>query len=299
MNESNVGVSPGVGTEPAKAAADAPATPRRGGGQLVSNSPLAAFLPNRVVSRPVMLGIILFQIAAAFALWTFSPYKVLPRPGEVLTALQDLWATQGLIPELFTSFLLNVKALLWATLISLTLSYLTVLPFFRPLVNALSKGRFLSMAGFTLVFTLVFQTGARIQVALLTFSMTVFFLTSMAAVIAGIPKADFDHARTLRMSEWRVVWEVVVLGTLDKAFEVMRQNAAIGWTLLTFVEGLVRANGGVGVLLANQGKYLNYAAIYGIQLCILLLGLFQDYVLGLLRKICCPYADLTLERKEG
>jgi len=129
--------------------------------------------------------------------------------------------------------------------------------------------------------------------------MTVFFLTSMASVIANIPKADFDHARTLRMSEWRVVWEVVVLGTIDEAFEVMRQNAAIGWTLLTFVEGVVRSEGGAGVLLLNQGKYLNYAAVWGIQICILLLGLGQDYLLGLLRRLCCPYADLTLERKGG
>jgi len=232
-------------------------------------------------------------------LWSNSQYKALPQPGEVLTALRDLWATQELIQNLFKSLRLNLVALAWATGISLVLSYLTVLPFFRPVVNALSKGRFLSMAGFTLVFTLVFGGGQRLQVSLLVFAMTVFFLTSMASVIANIPKADFDHARTLRMSEWRVVWEVVVLGTIDEAFEVMRQNAAIGWTLLTFVEGVVRSEGGAGVLLLNQGKYLNYAAVWGIQICILLLGLGQDYLLGLLRRLCCPYADLTLERKGG
>src|SRR6266404_4419909 len=50
--------------------------------------------------------------------------------------------------------------------------------------------------------------------------LTVFFLTSMVAVVEEIPKSQFDHARTLRMTEWRVVWEVVVLGTLGAAIEV-------------------------------------------------------------------------------
>ena len=73
-------------------------------------------------------------------------------------------------------------------------------------MTAISKGRFLSLAGFTLIATLLFEGGA-IKTALLTFSITVFFITSMASVIAAIPKSEFDHARTLRMSEWRVVWK--------------------------------------------------------------------------------------------
>jgi len=29
------------------------------------------------------------------------------------------------------------------------------------------------------------------------------------------------------MGSWRTMWEVVVLGQIDKAFDVLRQNAAI------------------------------------------------------------------------
>ena len=38
------------------------------------------------------------------------------------------------------------------------------------------------------------------------------------------------------------------------------------------------------------------SAVFAIQLTILVLGLAQDYGIGLLRKIFCPYAGLTLER---
>ena len=38
------------------------------------------------------------------------------------------------------------------------------------------------------------------------------------------------------MGEWRVVWEVVVRGTRDQAIDVMRQNAAMGWMMLTMAK---------------------------------------------------------------
>jgi NitT/TauT family transport system permease protein len=257
----------------------------------------AAFMPNRAISGGAMRIIIVVQIVIAFLIWLNSPFKVLPRPDEVLSALKNLWLTQGLGPELIASFKINVEALAWTALISLVLSYLTVLPFFRPLVAALSKGRFLSLVGFTFVFTLLVGGGHPLKLSLLVFGMTVFFLTSMASVIAAIPKAAFDHARTLRMSEWRVVWEVVILGTADAAFEVMRQNAAIGWMMLTMVEGISRSEGGVGAMLLNQSKHFRLAEVFAIQIVILLVGLFQDYAIGGLRRLSCPYADLTLERR--
>jgi NitT/TauT family transport system permease protein len=258
---------------------------------------LAPFLPNRVVSPATLRLIAVVEIALALLVWLNSPFDVLPRPMEVFRALRILWTTQGLGRELITSFTLDLQALGWATLISLGLAYLTVLPIFRPIVAAISRGRFLSLAGFSLVFTLIFGGGRPLKVSLLAFGITVFFVTSMAAVIASIPKSEFDHARTLRMKEWQVVWEVVILGTADKAFEVLRQNAAIGWMMLTMVEGIVRSEGGVGTMLLNQGKHFRLADVFAIQIVILVVGLFQDYAIGALRRFLCPYADLTLERK--
>lgn len=244
-----------------------------------------------------MRAIVAVQVALALGLWILSPFKVLPRPDEVLRALQSLWFEQGLSRELVTSFRVNLEALGLTGLISLALCYLTVLPVFRPIVMAVSKGRFLSLVGFTFVFTLIVGGGHPLKLWLLVFGMTVFFVTSMAATIAQIPRAAFDHARTLRMSEWEVVWEVVILGTADLAFEVLRQNAAIGWMMLTMVEGISRSEGGIGAMLLNQSKHFHLAEVFAIQLLILGVGLAQDYGIGLLRRLACPYADLTLERR--
>jgi NitT/TauT family transport system permease protein len=249
--------------------------------------------PNQIPSRGAARLLILVQCAAALAFWWMSPLEVLPRPDEVLRAFGGLWLEQGLGRELLTSFTMNLQALALTVVLGLLLSYLTVVPFFRPLASAVSKGRFLGLIGLTFVFTLMLSGGHSLKVALLVFGMTVFFVTSMSEVVAAIPKENFDLARTLRMREWRVVWEVVVLGTADKAFEVLRQNAAIGWMMLTMVEGISRSEGGVGAMLLNQNKHFHLAEVFAIQLSILAVGLLQDQVLRALRQLLCPHAELA------
>jgi NitT/TauT family transport system permease protein len=264
----------------------------------VATAELAAiFAPNRVLSRATMRLLIAAQAGAALLFWWVSPLGVLPNPAEVATALRGLWLEQGLGRELITSFTTNLEALAITLVISLVVSYLTVVPFFRPIGAAVSKGRFLGLIGLTFLFTLVVGGGHPLKVSLLVFGMTVFFVTSMIDVVAAIPKEQFDHARTLRMGEWRTVWEVVVLGTKDKAIELLRQNAAIGWMMLTMVEGIARSEGGVGALLLNQNKHFHLAEVFAIQLLILAVGILQDYGIGVLKRLLAPYAELTLERR--
>jgi NitT/TauT family transport system permease protein len=256
-----------------------------------------AFRPNRVVSRATLQILIAAQVLIFLLIWWRSPFAVLPRPDEVIKALGSLWMTQGLGPELWTSFKANLEALAITLVISLGLSYLTVLPVWRPIVTAISKGRFIGLTGLTFIFTLVFGGGHPLKISLLVFGMTVFFVTSMASVVAAIPKEKFDYARSLRLSEWRVVWEVVVLGTADQAIEVLRQNAAMGWMMLTMVESISRSEGGVGAMLLNQNKHFHLAEVFAIQGLILIVGLVQDYGIGFTKKLLLPYANLTLERQ--
>lgn len=257
---------------------------------------LHLFLPNQTISKTTVLLLVSAQVVGLFLLWMFSPFVFLPTQTETLQAFSDLWQA-GLGIELLTSFTLNLQAIGVATALSLLLAYATVLPFFRPIVAAISKLRFLSLVGLTFFFTLATSSGHTLKLYLLVFSISVFFVTSMADVLAAIPKTQFDLARTLKMGSWRIVWEVIIIGQMDKAFDVLRQNAAIGFMMLTMIEGMSRSEGGIGTVLLNQNKHFKLAAILAIQIVILLLGLGQDYAIGALRKLFCPYADLTVERK--
>jgi NitT/TauT family transport system permease protein len=250
--------------------------------------------PNRTLSRKALATIFATQGAIALLIWMYRSWEVLPTPVEVFASLQRLWMSQGLARELATSVALNAEALVIATAISLAIAYCSIMPLARPLVALVSKARFLGMAGLTLVFTLAVGGGHPLKVALLVFGISVFYATSMTATIATIDREKFDHARTLGMSEWRIVWEVVVRGTLADALEGLRQNAAIGWMMLTMVEGISRAEGGLGAMLLNQNKHFHLAEVFAIQLLIVVVGVTQDALLGKFRRMVCPYAELKV-----
>ncbi len=255
------------------------------------------FLPNRPVDRAMMLGLTAFWVALAFLAWLAVPFETLPKPGEVWHALGSLWWEHGMGPELFTTIRLILHALLLTVLISLALSYATVIPFFRPVVEAVSKLRFLGLTGLVVPFTLFTGGGYDLKVAMLTFGMTTFFVTSMAQAVVEIPREQFDHMRVLGASEGRILWEVVIRGTLDKGLEVMRQNLAIGWALITMVEGISRAEGGLGAMILNQNKHFKLAEVYAILLVILVVGLVLDYAVGVLTRVLCPYVQMERVRR--
>src|SRR5271156_4758467 len=260
------------------------------------NDFISAFTPNKAVSKSTIKMIIGVEVAIFFLLWTFSSFALLPSNSEVWSAFCEQWG-QGLPGELIVSFSANLEAIGISCIISLGLAYLTVLEGFRPIVTALSKMRFLSMMGLSFFFTVATHNAHQLKISLLTFSISVFFVTGMADVIEQIPKEQYDLARTLRMGPWRTVWEVVVLGQIDKGFEVLRQNAAIGWMMLTMIESMVRSEGGIGAMLSTANKHFYLSAVFAIQITILLLGLFQDYMIGVSKRMFCPYSALESEHK--
>jgi NitT/TauT family transport system permease protein len=187
----------------------------------------------------------------------------------------------------------------WSTAISLGLAYLSVVPAVRPLADFVGKFRFWGFAGATVLFTLLLQGGHALKVALVTFGITGFFVRSMCDEVQAIPRERFEYARTLGMGPWRIAWEVVVLGTLDRAFDVLRQNAAMAWMLLTMVETLVRSEGGIGVVLANQTKHMDLAGVAAIQAIVFAIGIVQDALIGAFKNLVCPYAALKTERSRS
>lgn len=242
-------------------------------------------------------AITLAWVAVLLTVWSFGSAFSLPSLGELPGAWQRMVTQEGLIHELGVSLTLNFEAIVISTVLSVGLSYLTVTKTVRQPVAMLSKFRFFGMAGFVIIFTRIFGGGHGLKLALLVFGMSSFFLTSMIDVVSSASREEFDHARSLRMSRGRAVWEVVIVGRADQAFDSLRQNAAIGWMMLTMVEGLVRFEGGVGVLMLNESKYRNLDAVFAIQLTILAIGILQDQGIAFLKNLCCPYAKLSLENK--
>lgn len=249
-----------------------------------------AFTPDARTSstdRTVIAGV---WVIAAYLIWQFVDIPFLPKPEAVLNAF-DVLRAQGVFLEFGTSIWTMTEAILWTIIISLGLAYASVLPALKPAVTFVSGLRYLGLVGLMLFFTLIAPSGHALKVMVLTFGMTVFYLRDMVAVVNGIAQERYDHAKTLGMGPIQMVWEVVVLGTLADAIESLRVNAAMGWMMLTMVEGVVRSEGGIGVVLLNMNRHMDLAAEAAILIVLFMLGLLQDFMIGAASDyIICPYA---------
>ena len=252
----------------------------------------SGFLPNRVLRASTTGLIVAVWIVVALALWLASPWQSLPKPFEVWHALGALWWQRGMGPELFVTLRLILHATLITTVVSLLLAYASVVPVIRPVVAGVAKLRFLGLTGLVFPFTLMTGGGYGLKVALLVFGMSTFFVTAMERIVADIPRARFEHMKVLGAGELRTVWEVVVRGTLEQALDVTRQNVAMGWSMITMVEGISRAEGGLGAMLLNENKHFLLPEFYAILLVILVVGLAIDFAMGLVERVVCPWASL-------
>ncbi|WP_324673272.1 hypothetical protein [Hymenobacter sp. GOD-10R] len=250
------------------------------------------FTPNANPQRLVFMSMVAAQAFVLLLLWMFYPLQLFPSLGDVFRSLGSLIADQGLIQELWASMTTALQSIAIATVLALLISYLTALPFFRPIAYAATKMRYLTLTGLTFFMALMVSSGHEVKLSVLIFGATVYLVTGMTSVILTTTQEEMDHARTLGMSEWRAFYEVVVLGKLDEMLEVVRQNFAIIWTMITLVETLYQSEGGIGLLLYKQNRYLHLDGVVAIQLVILATGALQDYVFVLLRRVFFPYSWL-------
>lgn len=244
-----------------------------------------------VLSRWMSI-ILVVQAVIAIAAWTLAGSTVLPSPLEVVKAWSDLVQKQDLLFELWASVKVNLLALIISSVAAITVAALSTAAIFQPMARFWSSLRFLGFAGLTYVFMLISSDSYWLRVWLLSFGMFVFLVTSLLAEIKSLPSEQVDHCRTLGMSGWRITYELVLLGKSDVTLDLIRQNAAVGWTLLTLVEGMTRNEGGIGALLLNQNRYFLLAGVFAIQITILVYGLGQDVFLGYLKTVVCPHARL-------
>jgi NitT/TauT family transport system permease protein len=251
-----------------------------------------AFRPNAVLPSGAYHTLLIVELCVFVGLWLLLP-AIIPGPVRVFNALMDLINNEGLITELWTSLTLNLEAIALSTVLSLLVAYGAAIPAFKPIATVISKGRFLSLIGLSFVMTLYVGGGHPLKLAMLTFGMSVFFVTSMVDVVLQVPRDTLDYVRTLRAGEWQVLWEARVRGTMGTAFDIIRQNAAMGWLMLTMVEGLVRSEGGIGRLLLDQQKHFSLESIFAVQLVFVLVGIGQDMLIAWLKDVVAPWASLA------
>lgn len=250
------------------------------------------FRPFELVNHRQQWLIMGCWLALVMGYWFLSSVgnkHLFPTPGQVWDGFLSLYR-EGLVVHLGSSLWLCLQATVLSIMVSLAVVYLSPLPALAPLARLFSKLRYLPLTGITFYLAILVQDARSMQVSVLFIFMSLYFVTSLLAVLQDIPAQEIDHARSLKCSRWEVLWEVVIKGRLDYVLDVLRQNLSITWMMLVTVESILVAAGGLGVLIKNSDKYMNHGRIVALQLVILLVGLLLDRMLQAARKTFFRYS---------
>lgn len=239
--------------------------------------------------RLLIIGIWVLLLMVWWFISSAGQKHLFPTPGQVWDGFQSLY-NEGLVVHIGSSLALCAKATLLSVVVSLIIVYLSPLPALRPIALLFSRLRYLPLTGITFYLAILVSNARTMQVGVLFIFMSLYFITSLLAVLKDIPADEIDHARSLKCNRWEVLWEVVIKGRFDYVIDVLRQNLAITWMMLVTVESILVAAGGLGVLIKNSDKFMNHGRIVALQLVILLVGLLLDWLLQVLRKSLFKYS---------
>jgi ABC-type nitrate/sulfonate/bicarbonate transport system permease component len=255
------------------------------------------FEPLHNFSRKNMLLLVVAETLLALLLWQLNGNGLIPTPAKVGSAIVKIISTGDFWDNFFSSLSLTLKGMGIAIIIALLICYLSLIPFFQPLARFVIKCRYLTLTGLIFLFTLLTPNAGQLKVTMLVFGIVPFFVTSFLSIIDGINIQEYELCKTLGMSSWRTLREVIIVGRLDQVLEIMRQNFAISWLMITMVEGYSMSEGGLGAMMIKSNKYLDMGTVFGILVIIFLIGIFFDYVLGQLRYWLFPYTKLQIRSK--
>jgi ABC-type nitrate/sulfonate/bicarbonate transport system permease component len=244
------------------------------------------FRPFEKIDFKQKMTIIGIWIALVLGYWFYASLgskHLFPTPAQVWEGMQSLY-NEGLVVHIGSSLGLCLQAAIISLLISLTIVYLSPLPALKPVAVFFSRLRYLPLTGITFYLTMLVSGARTMQVWVLVVFMSLYFITSLLAVLKDIPADEINHARSLKCSRWEILWEVIIKGRLDYVLDVLRQNLAIIWMMLVTVESILVAAGGLGVLIKNSDKFANHGRIVALQIIILLIGLLLDWILHVIRK---------------
>jgi ABC-type nitrate/sulfonate/bicarbonate transport system permease component len=229
-------------------------------------------------------------------IWELNGGGLIPSPSKIAVAIVNLLSSSYFYDNLFSSLSLTMEGMGISILIALFVTYMSLIPAFNPIAKFIIKCRYLTLTGLIFLFTLLTQNGHDLKISLLLFGIVPFFVTSLLSIIDSINAQEYELCKTLRMNSWHTMYEVVIRGRLDQVIEVMRQNFAIAWMMITMVEGLNMSEGGLGTMLIKSNKYIDLGTVFAILVMIFIIGIFFDFILGQIRYWLFPYTKLQVRK---
>lgn len=226
-------------------------------------------------------------------LWSYSGSKYIPAPLEIIKAFPRLITEKDLVRNFGSSLGFCFKAIAYSSVISLLLCYLSVLPLFESSCRLLRKLRFLPSAGLSFLFMKMTGNLEQGMFWMMIWGVTTWLADSMIGIALSISPEDKMYAKSLRLGRWQMMRELLIYGKAAELALSVIVNFAMAWMLLASIENIAKANGGIGVVLAESAKWFKYDEVYAEQILILVVGNVLDYLGYKIKDMFFPYAKVT------
>lgn len=237
------------------------------------------FTPLSTVTDRTRQYILLFHLALFCLAWIYlvPEHSFFPNLGEVLKAWVEMW-NHGLFFHILATLKLCFISTFICIVLSSIIAYASTVPAFKPISDFFTKLRFLPITGFTLFLSISTGGGRAMQITMLIIFMSFYFISSLMSMIKDIPEEDFIRRKAQKMSNWQILWKVIILDRLDFLVEAIRLNLSITFMMIVSVEIMDKAQGGLGAMLTDNTRGLNFPKVFALQLTIFVVGILLDYL---------------------
>lgn len=250
------------------------------------------FYPFYRISKTYKYAIIGIELVILLGILQFLNLPYLPQPTKIFTEISNLVTSSIFYDNLVTTLLFLSKAFLYSIGATLILSYLWTINIFRPIVDFIVKLRYLPFACVSFMFTNISDNIEEVKNYILLFGLIPYFTASFVAEITKVIDEGKEINKSLinKNNFFETLLEVVIIGKIDKIFDVIKLNFAIAWTMIVSVECLAYNSGGLGTMIISGQKHLQLEKIYAIAIIILLIGIGIDKLISYIKKITIAYA---------
>jgi len=232
---------------------------------------------------------VLLVLVVFFGGWSLTGSQYIPTPVEILGAIPRL-LEKDLIREFLKSLGFCFTSMFYSFVLSLIICYLSILPIFRSFGEFLRKFRFLPSVGFSFLF-MKMTDGIDQQMSwMMIWGISTWLMYSMIGIALSIGEDEIMYAKSLRLSKWQMVRELLIKGKAVEILQAFIGNFAIAWMMLAYIENISKASGGIGVVLAESNKYYYFDEVYAIQILILFTGIIIDFLLRKTLVFLLPYS---------
>ncbi len=247
------------------------------------------------------LGLTALFVVVVLAVWGFVTRGeiterliqplILPSPMEVLTAFAPLHLEQGLVRSIGASWLRVTAGFALAALMAIPLgvymaTFAPIAAFFRPLALA---GAYVPIIVFLSLSATWFGTGETQKVGFLFIGCFVALLPLVIKDIADVPSAYLDVAVTKGASQWQLVRHVLFPVAQASVWDHLRGVYGVGWGWIIMAEAYVRADSGLGALIATSERRSHTDAIFAVIIVIVLIAVACDQLWRLGGELLFPY----------